>query len=422
MRGGTNLRPRPAVGGVLSVVAAHQVAILGATGSIGTSTLDVMSRHPDRYAVFALTANRDAQGMADLCVRHKPRFAAMVDKSAAARLESALAAHDDVPTEVLAGPSALEFVAAHDSVDTVMAAIVGAAGMPSALAAARAGKRLLLANKEALVTAGGLFMAAVEASGAILLPVDSEHNAIFQCLPVDERARPIAGKVAGLILTASGGPFRGRDEHFLKTVTPAQACAHPNWDMGRKISVDSATLMNKGLELAEACWLFAQPESSVEVVVHPQSIVHSLVRYADGSILAQLGEPDMRTPIACCLAWPERIDAGVAHLDLVEAARLDFEAPDTASFPCLRIARECIEAGGTAMAICNAANEEAVDAFLNERIGFCDIPAVIAATLDALPASEPAGLEDVENVDREARALAQAQIDRHRVSVGAMEA
>jgi 1-deoxy-D-xylulose-5-phosphate reductoisomerase len=326
---------------------------------------------------------------------------------------------------VLAGSDALDVVAAHPEVDIVMAAIVGSAGMPSALAAARAGKRLLLANKEALVTAGSLMMSAVETGGATLLPVDSEHNAIFQCLPVDSRARPQLDGIAGLILTASGGPFRGRDPEFLQRVTPEQACAHPNWDMGRKISVDSATLMNKGLELAEACWLFGVTESRVEVVVHPQSIVHSLVRYDDGSVLAQLGEPDMRTPIACCLAWPKRIDAGVKPLDLLSAGRLDFEAPDMQAFPCLRIARECIASGGSAMAVCNAANEVAVAAFLAGKIGFTDIASVIEDTLAGVTHIEPASLKEVEAVDREAREHAARSlvekyaVNRHR-NQGAM--
>ncbi len=396
----------------------QNITILGATGSIGESTLDVLARHRDRYRVFALAAHSSVETLLQQCLAHGPRYAVLVDESAADRLRAGLDSRGHRETEVLAGSAALELVAGHPEVDTVMAAIVGAAGMPSAMAAARAGKRLLLANKEALVMAGELFMAAVEDSGATLLPVDSEHNAIFQCMPVDDLGRPLPGAVSGLILTASGGPFRGRDEAFLRQVTPEQACAHPNWDMGRKISVDSATLMNKGLELAEACWLFAQPESAVEVVVHPQSIIHSLVRYADGSLLAQLGEPDMRTPIACCLAWPGRIEAGVRPLDLLSVAQLDFEAPDMQRFPCLRIARECIAAGGSAMAVCNAANEEAVAAFLNGGIGFCDIPATIEETLAAVPSVEPASLDEVEAVDREARATARQWMDRNRLSKG----
>ncbi len=395
------------------MAAVEKVCILGCTGSIGLNTLDVIDRHRDRYEVFALGARSSVDELERQCVRYEPRYAVLTDDTAASELSARLGAKG-LSTEVLAGTAALEEIAAHAEVSVVMAAIVGAAGMPSALAAAKAGKRLLLANKEALVTAGHLFMDAVEKGGGVLLPVDSEHNAIFQCLPVDERARPLMDTVHSLVLTASGGPFRGRDRAFLEQVTPDQACAHPNWSMGRKISVDSASLMNKGLELAEACWLFGVSEDRVEVVVHPQSIVHSLVRYPDGSLLAQLGEPDMRTPIACCLAWPERHSAGVAHLDLVSCGNLEFEAPDMTAFPCLRIARECISAGGSAMAICNAANEIAVAAFLDEQIGFLDIPAVIEEVLAAMPAIEPASLEEVEAVDREARATATLKLKDRR--------
>ncbi|MDP5054946.1 MAG: 1-deoxy-D-xylulose-5-phosphate reductoisomerase [Congregibacter sp.] len=384
----------------------QRVAVLGSSGSIGVNTLDVLARHPDRYEIFALAARSSVDAVFEQCRRYRPRYILLTDDASAAVLAKRVAADADLDTEVLAGSQALEQLAAHGDVDIVMAAFVGSAGMASAMAAARAGKRLLLANKEALVTAGSLLMRAVEEGGATLLPVDSEHNAIFQCLPVDERARPQLDGVSGLILTASGGPFRGQTREFLAQVTPEQACAHPNWDMGRKISVDSASLMNKGLELAEACWLFGVPEAQVEVIVHPQSIVHSLVRYADGSVLAQLGEPDMRTPIACCLAWPERIEGGVKALDLLSAARLDFEAPDMDLFPCLRIARECIAAGGSAMAVCNAANEVAVAAFLNEQIGFIDIASVIQASLAGVPLIEPESLAEVENVDRRARAFA----------------
>lgn len=395
----------------------QMVTILGASGSIGASTLDVLARHPDRYGIFALTANSAVEPMVELCQRFSPRYAVLADATAAQRLGARLDELGHGSTEVLAGKESLELVAAHDDVHIVMAAIVGAAGLPSAMAAARAGKRLLLANKEALVMAGDLFMAAVEEGGATLLPVDSEHNAIFQCLPVDGQARPHSDAISGLVLTASGGPFRGRDEAFLARVTPEQACAHPNWSMGQKISVDSATLMNKGLELAEACWLFRQPEQRVEVVVHPQSIVHSMVRYGDGSVLAQLGQPDMRTPIAYALAWPRRIDAGVEALDLIAAARLDFEAPDTDRFPCLRIARECIAAGGSAMAVCNAANEEAVAAFLRGDIGFTAIAATIEETLNRIALIEPSTLLDVEAVDREARDVARQALVRRPVAV-----
>lgn len=395
----------------------QMVTILGASGSIGASTLDVLARHPERYGVFALTANRAVEPMVELCQRFAPRYAVLANEESARQLALRLREEDVSGTEVLGGGEALKQVASHDDVDIVMAAIVGAAGMPSALAAAQAGKRILLANKEALVTAGGLFMAAVEAGGATLLPVDSEHNAIFQCLPVDAQARPDAEAIAGLVLTASGGPFRGSDEAFLAQVTPEQACAHPNWSMGQKISVDSATLMNKGLELAEACWLFRQPEQRVEVVVHPQSIVHSMVRYADGSVLAQLGEPDMRTPIAYALAWPQRIDAGVPALDLVATSRLDFEAPDVQRFPCLRIARECIAAAGSAMAVCNAANEIAVASFLHGEIAFTAISATIEETLQRVTLIEPSSLSEVEAVDREARDMARQIIERRPVAV-----
>ena len=389
----------------------ERVCVLGSSGSVGVSTLDVLARHRERYEVFALAAHSSVAALFAQCRRFLPRYAALADAGAARDLRARLAAAGLV-TEVLDGPRALGEIAAHDEVDVVMAAVVGAAGMPAALAAAEAGKRLLLANKEALVTAGRLFMQAAARAGAALLPVDSEHNAIFQCLPADTRARPDLSGVDGLVLTASGGPFRGRDRAFLRRVTPAEACAHPNWAMGRKISVDSATLMNKGLELAEACWLFAVDESRLEVVVHPQSIVHSLVRYCDGSVLAQLGEPDMRTPIAASLAWPERIGSGARALDLVAAGKLEFEAPDTEAFPCLRIARECIAAGGSAMASANAANEVAVEAFLAGRIGFCDIPALIEHVLDAQPVIEPDSLAVVEAVDAEARRLARSWLGR----------
>lgn len=393
----------------------ERVVILGSTGSIGVNTLDVLARHPDRYQVFALAAHSSVDAIYEQCKQYHPRYVLLTDDASAALLAKKVVADKKLSTEVLSGAAALDELAAHADVDVVMAAIVGSAGMASAMAAARAGKRLLLANKEALVTAGSLLMRAVEEGGATLLPVDSEHNAIFQCLPVDARARPIIDGVSGLILTASGGPFRGKSREFLAQVTPEQACAHPNWDMGRKISVDSASLMNKGLELSEACWLFRLPQERVEVVVHPQSIVHSLVRYADGSVLAELGEPDMRTPIACCLAWPERMDGGVKPLDLLAAARLDFEPPDMELFPCLRIARECISSGGSAMAVCNAANEVAVAAFLAGEIAFVEIAAVIEASLGGLPIIEPESLAEVEEVDRQARAFADQWVRGHKV-------
>lgn len=416
MRCRTDLCPRAASGRFLIVVSREKLCVLGSTGSIGLSTLDVAARFPERYEVYALGARGSVDEMEHQCRQYEPRYAVLADSGAAGDLSARLRSGGP-KTEVLAGKAALEEVAALDEVDVVMAAVVGAAGMPAALAAARAGKRLLLANKEALVTAGHLFMEAVAAGGGVLLPVDSEHNAIFQCLPVDSRARPLMDTVHSLVLTASGGPFRGRDRAFLERVTPDQACAHPNWSMGRKISVDSASLMNKGLELAEACWLFGVGEERVEVVVHPQSIVHSLVRYPDGSLIAQLGTPDMRTPIACCLAWPKRHSAGVAHLDLVSCGSLEFEAPDMSAFPCLRIARECIRAGGSAMAICNAVNEVAVAAFLEERIGFLDIAAVIENVLASMEQIEPANLDEVEAVDREARARAVETVGRQNLAV-----
>ncbi len=386
------------------------VSVLGSTGSIGQSTLDVIARHPDRYRVHALAAHRSVDALLSQCRQFRPRFAVMVDQQAAEELAGHLA--DSPEIEVLHGEAALSEIVTDDEVDVVMAAIVGAAGLRSTLAAAEAGKRLLLANKESLVMSGQLLMNAVHASGATLLPIDSEHNAIFQCLPVaggdasghgDSKAKVGVSKV---LLTASGGPFRTWTARDIENARPDQACAHPNWSMGRKISVDSATLMNKGLEFAEACWLFDLPASAVDVVVHPQSIIHSMVQYCDGSVLAQMGNPDMRTPIAYGLAWPERIDAGVAHLDLVAVSRLDFEAPDEGRFPCLRLARESVAAGGTTMASCNAANEVAVEAFLAENIRFGDIPRVVESTLERVTAVEPHTLGVVEAADREARMVA----------------
>ena len=385
----------------------QRVMILGATGSIGLSTLDVIARHPDKYQVTVLAANRSLSVMAQLCRDHRPRHAVMFDCDAAAELEAALAGVVD--TKIHAGEAPMVAFAQSEQVDTVMAAIVGFAGLSATLAAARAGKRLLLANKEALVSAGALFMDAVQAGRALLMPVDSEHNAMFQCLPADELARPQMDRVEKILLTASGGPFRGRSRSELSDMTPEQACAHPNWDMGRKISVDSATLVNKGLELAEACWLFNRQPSDIEVVVHPQSIVHSLIRYVDGSVLAQLGQPDMRTPIAYSLSWPDRIEVGVNVLDLVEVGRLDFEAPNLDAFPCLRLAYEAIEMPG-GMCVFSAANEMAVDAFLSERIKFTDIDQVIEATLKTVSLCEPSDLAAVQALDGVARATADGHI------------
>ena len=378
--------------------------MLGSTGSIGVSTLDVIAAHPSDFAVYALAAHRSVEAMLAQCLQFQPRYAVMMDESAAQLLSERLPAESG--TQVLCGERGLEQVVTAPEVDCVMAAIVGAAGLPSTLAAARAGKTLLLANKESLVMGGHLLMQAVRESGARLLPIDSEHNAIFQCMPVDEMARPGLAGVSKVLLTASGGPFRAWSYQQMAEATPDQACAHPNWSMGRKISVDSASLMNKGLEFIEACWIFDLGPELVDVVVHPQSIIHSMVQYLDGSVLAQLGNPDMRTPIAYGLGWPERIASGVAPLDLVATARLDFEAPDEDRFPCLRLAREAVATGGTAMAVCNAANEVAVDAFLGEKIRFTDIPRLIEGVLEQVSIVEPDSLAVVETADKDARAVA----------------
>jgi len=385
------------------------VTVLGSTGSIGVSTLDVLQRHPERFRVVALTANRDVQGLLKQCLTHRPDYAVMADPAAALELERALKVAG-AAVRVLAGTEGLELVAALPEAPYVMAAIVGAAGLLPALAAARAGKRVLLANKEALVVAGAFFMEAAAAHGAEILPIDSEHNAVFQCLPAGYDGRMAHHGVRSILLTASGGPFRTMPLAELAEVTPAQACAHPNWEMGRKISVDSATMMNKGLEVVEACWLFSARPDQVRVVLHPQSVIHSLVEYVDGSMLAQLGNPDMRTPIAHALGWPERIPSGVGPLDLFRVAHLDFEAPQPERFPCLGLAYRAIEAGGTAPAILNAANEVAVEAFLAERIGFTAIAEVNAAVLDALPHQPAESLEQLLAVDREARSAAQRQV------------
>ncbi len=379
-----------------------RVTLLGATGSIGESALDVIARHPQRFAVAALAAHSNAEKLADLCRRHRPPYAAMADRGAARDLAQRLAA-DAVGTRVLAGPEGLAEVAALPEADTVLAAIVGAAGLAPTLAAARAGKRILLANKEALVIGGAPFMAAAAAGGATLLPIDSEHNAIFQCLPAHYARDPQRAGVRRILLTASGGPFRRRPVAELAHVTPDEACAHPNWSMGRKISVDSATMMNKGLEVIEARWLFGAPREAIDVVIHPQSVVHSLVEYVDGSVLAQLGHPDMRTPIAQALAYPERVDAGVAHLDLAALAALSFEAPDYARFPCLRLAFDALAADGTAPAVLNAANEVAVAAFLAGRIRYTDIAAACAQTLSGAAVRPVATIDDALAADADAR-------------------
>jgi 1-deoxy-D-xylulose-5-phosphate reductoisomerase len=384
------------------------VTVLGSTGSVGVSTLDVLARHADRFRAVALTAHRDAERMAEQCRLHCPDVAVMVDPDAATRLRGLLA---DLPKrpEILVGVEGLEQVAAMPSADYVMAAIVGAAGLRPTLAAARAGKRVLLANKESLVVAGALLMQAVAESGAELLPIDSEHNAIFQCLPSNFSTGLAAVGVERILLTASGGPLRDWPVERLAAVTPEQACAHPTWVMGRKISVDSATMMNKGLEVIEACWLFGTDTDHLQVVVHPQSVIHSLVQYQDGSVLAQLGNPDMRTPIAHALAWPERLASGVAPLDLFAVGRLDFQAPDLLRFPCLALAFQAARHGGIAPAVLNAANEIAVAAFLDRRIDLPGIAAVVGDTLDALPDEtvEGQGVEFLLDVDRRARECAE---------------
>ena len=391
------------------------LTILGSTGSIGVSTLDVVARHPGRYRIVALTAQRRDDVLFEQCVQFKPRYAVLLDEAAAQRLQQRMATAG-LDVEVLCGVAALERVASLPEVDAVMAAIVGAAGLLPTLAAARAGKKILLANKEVLVMAGRIFMDAVRLHGATLLPIDSEHNAIFQALPHDffgHHAGDFAASgVSKILLTASGGPFRNTPLSELQNVTPEQACAHPNWVMGRKISVDSATMMNKGLEVIEAHWLFNAPPDAIQVVIHPQSVIHSLVQYVDGSVLAQLGNPDMRTPIAYALAYPERIEAGVAALDLLKVATLNFEAPDVVRFPCLALAYQALRAGGTAPAVLNAANEIAVEAFLDRRIAFLEIPRLIEEVLAALPVSAIATLEDVLVADAAARAAAQEWMQR----------
>ena len=376
------------------------LVVWGATGSIGASTLDVAARHPERYRVFALTAHGSADQLARLCRRHRPRYAVLSSAAENAELRRAFA---EFGTELVFGAGALEALAAHGETDAVMAGIVGAAGLASTLAAVRAGKRVLLANKEALVMAGPLVMRAAREAGAQLLPVDSEHNAVFQCFSDAKAVRKV-------VLTASGGPFRAAALDSLKSVTPEQACAHPNWVMGRKISVDSATMMNKGLEVIEASFLFGLPPEKIEVLIHPQSIVHSLVEYADGSVIAQLSNPDMRVPIAHALAYPERIDSGVAPLDLAAARNLSFERPDFARFPCLGLAYDALARGGTAPAVLNAANEVAVEAFLAGRLAFTGIAGVIAETLMAVPPSAADNLEQIMEADARARSQADQRV------------
>lgn len=384
----------------------RQVAILGSTGSIGVNTLDVIRAHPDRFKVVALTAAKQVDLLAQQCAEFKPSIAVVADADGAARL-SKLLLEKKINTQVLYGPQALVSAVTDSNCDTVMAAIVGAAGLVPSLAAAKAGKRVLLANKEALVMSGDLFMQAMKQGGGELLPIDSEHNAIFQCLPnqFTKDPNPSLG-VEELWLTASGGPFRNTPLHELANITPEQACAHPNWVMGRKISVDSATMMNKGLEVIEAFWLFGLPLNKIQVLIHPQSVVHSMVRYRDGSVLAQLGQPDMRTPIAYGLAWPERIEAGVAPLSLTQLAALNFSEPELDRFPCLSLAFTAATIGGTAPAVLNAANEIAVAAFLDEGLPYLQIPAVVESVLNAIPSVNADSLELILDVDARARQVA----------------
>lgn len=383
------------------------ITILGSTGSIGKSTLDVIALH-SCYSVFALTAHCNVDAMLGQCVRFFPRFAVMVDEDAATVLDRALRAQG-IATTVLSGADALIEVATHQDVDTVMAAIVGGAGLPPTLAAVEHSKKVLLANKEALIMAGDLFMSTLAGSSAILLPIDSEHNAVFQCLPPESRFAGgdiVSQGVRRIVLTASGGPFREMPLELLANVTPEQACKHPTWEMGRKISIDSATMMNKGLEVIEACFLFGVGPQKIEVLIHPQSIVHSMVEYDDGSLIAQLGNPDMRIPIAFCLAWPERIQSGAAFLDLTKQADLQFFTPDLARFPCLRLGMEAAEQGGTAPTILNAANEVAVASFLGGGISFTDIPVIIARVLAQMTCCKANTIDIIRQADAQARAIA----------------
>lgn len=377
----------------------QSITVLGSTGSVGTNTLDVISRHPDRFSVFAISGYRNIELLLSQAMQHQPRYIVVPDYATGKRLSAELAGQ---PVEVLVGEQALIDMAEHPEVDVVMAAIVGSAGLRSSLAAAAAGKRLLLANKESLVVAGHLLMDAARQAGAVLLPIDSEHNAIFQCLPASSSLQG----VQSVLLTASGGPFRSLTLAELATVTPEQAVAHPNWSMGQKISVDSASLMNKGLELIEACWLFDLKPNDIEVVIHPQSIIHSMVRYRDGSVLAQMGAPDMRTPIAYGLAWPERIDSGSAHLAFDQSLQLTFDEPDRTRFPCLRLAEEAMAQGGTMPAVLNAANEVSVQSFLNACIGFTDIARINERIMERMGAEPVESVEQLMSIDRQARALA----------------
>ena len=387
----------------------QRLTVLGSTGSIGTSTLDVVRRHPERFEVFALSAATQVDLMLAQCAEFRPRYAVMASSTHAAALAERVRA-EGLGVEVLLAPDALETIASHAEVDAVMAAIVGAAGLAPCLAAARAGKRLLLANKEALVVGGALFMQTVREGGATLLPIDSEHSAIFQCLPEDRTTW--AQRVDSILLTASGGPFRQRDPSTLSAITPEQACAHPNFAMGRKISVDSATMMNKALEVIEARWLFDMAPEQIQVVIHPQQIIHSMVQFKDASILAQLGTPDMRVPIACGLAWPERIESGAALLDFAKLSALAFEEADARRFPGLHLSWQALRAAEGTTAVLNAANEVAVDAFLSRRLSFDRIHSVNLATLERVSPAKPASLEDLLALDAQARGAAQAAVAR----------
>lgn len=391
-----------------------KLAVLGATGSVGASTLDVVARHPERFEIVALTGHRRLDILESQCRQFRPTYAVVGSATDAATLSSLLR---DTRTTVLYGPDALAQVASLPEIDAVMAAIVGAAGLEPTLAAARAGKRILLANKEALVMAGAVFMAEVHRAGAVLLPIDSEHNAVFQSLPLAYSGDPVRAGIRRIVLTASGGPFRSATLDELSTVTPEQAVAHPNWSMGRKISVDSATMMNKGLEVIEAHWLFNVPADKIDVVIHPQSVIHSLVDYNDGSMLAQLGNPDMRTPIAHALAWPDRINSGVASLDLVAISKLSFERPDTVRFPCLDLAYRALRAEGNAAAVLNAANEIAVAAFLDRRLPFSRIASVISDALDSVPCDRVPDLAAVLEADRQGRVAARRAVSRYGVAL-----
>jgi len=395
-------------------MALRRVAILGSTGSIGVNTLDVIRAHPDRFKVTALTAAKQVARLAEQCIEFEPAIAVVADVDGAKRLKELLD-REHSSTQVMYGSQALITAVLESACDTVMAAIVGAAGLPPTLAAAKAGKRILLANKEALVMSGDLFMQAMVQGGGDLLPIDSEHNAIFQCLPPDFSKGSEAHRgVEELWLTASGGPFRETPLAELGAITPEQACAHPNWVMGRKISVDSATMMNKGLEVIEAFWLFGLPLESIRVLIHPQSVVHSMVRYCDGSVIAQMGQPDMRTPIAYGLGWPERIDSGVSRLDLTQLSALSFSEPDFGRFPCLSLAFSAARSGGTAPTVLNAANEVAVAAFLDEGLGYLAIPNVVSQVLERISVTAASSIEHILEIDAQARRVAREIVDQLR--------